>query len=166
MQKNLKSKKKDYFGTVNRDVQIFGQYINESCVHFINKDKINELLSYLLISLNIGFYTKLIKEKKGKKELYPKKLHNLIIETILGKENSEIYKNFFDFQNKIFCFSDNNKLNNEENKVDLDAKEENNQNQNSKENENKIKDFIKNFSDYYIKIIEDLVRKEEKNFFK
>ena len=48
----------------------------------------------------------------------------------------------------------------------MDAKEENNQNQNSKENENKIKDFIKNFSDYYIKIIEDLVRKEEKNFFK
>ena len=164
MPKNLKGKKKDYFGTANRDVQIFGQYINESCIHFINKDKINELLSYLIISLNIGFYSKLIKEKKGKKEFFPKKLHNLIIETVLGKKNSENYKNYFDFQNKIFCFSNNNKLNNEENKVDSNINEEEN-NLNIKENENKIKEFINDFSDYYIKIIEDLVKKEEKKIF-
>ena len=48
MPKNLKGKKKDYFGTANRDVQIFGQYINESCVHFINKDNQSAFLCSFL----------------------------------------------------------------------------------------------------------------------
>jgi len=160
MPKNLKGKKKDYFGTGNPDIKLFGQYINESCVHFINKDKINELLSYLIISLNNGFYNKLTKEKKGKKELSPKKINNLIFENVLGKENSNVYKNFFDFQNKIFSFSKTVNTNNEENKEEL------NMNENSNNSNKEIKDFIKDFSEYYIKIIETLVKKEEKNFFK
>ena len=126
MAKNLKARKKDFFGDGSSNVE--EEYAKEACDHLIEKDKFLEKLSYIFSCFINTFYLKVFQDKnknKGKKkEILFKDKPDLVFDSILGKSTGDKYKDFFDSNSQVFSFVESPKKNFTDSNSNEDKKED------------------------------------------
>jgi hypothetical protein len=105
--KNLKARKKDYFGDGTSNVE--EEYAKESCEHLLGKENSVEKISHIVSCFINGFFNKVLQDKNNKnknkkKEILFKEKPELVFDTILGKGSLEKYRDYYDSNLKIFSF--------------------------------------------------------------
>ena len=171
----LRSKKKALFSGGNV-IEEDGEYIDESCDHFLAKEKSVEVIENLIKNLTKQFYSETVIQQKKNSEYKNRKIvekpikesPQFLFEIIFGKEESNKYYEMYDYEKGKFIIKE---LKNEEAK---NFKEDNNNNNNITNSDNliekeenpeiiKIKqEFFKNtvndFKKMFVSYLEELLK--------
>lgn len=157
----LRSKKKPLFSGSNV-IEEDGEYIEESCDHFLDKEKCIEILENLIFGLSHQFYSELFIKKNNNKS-NNKECLLFLFEVIFGKDLAVKYYDLFKFNEGKFILT--NKDENNEEKKEINNKDDigtnNNDNENEENSKNK-KEFCNrignDFKNIYISYLDKLIK--------
>ena len=166
----LRSKKKELFSGGNV-IEEDGEYIDESCDHFLAKEKSLENIENLIIGFTKQFYSQTIFQQKKNSEYKNRKISEkpikesplLLFEIIFGKDLGYNYYEKFNYEKGKFLVADL-KEKKEENKKEsinednlLDKKEESNI-EDTKIKQDFFKNMVGDFKKMFIFYIENLLK--------
>ena len=170
----LRSKKKALFSGGNI-IEEDGEYIEESCDHFLSREKSVDIIENLIIGLTKQFYSETCIQQKKNSEYKNRKIVEkpikesplFLFEIIFGKDLANKYNEMFKYEkgkfiieslnnekNKEFLEKINNLNNNLENLIE--KKEENNPEE-IKAKQEFFKNIVSNFKKNYIFYLENLL---------
>ena len=156
----LRSKKKPLF-TGGNIIEEDGEYIEESCDHFLEKDKSIEVLENLILGLTKQFYSEIFNKNKSHNE--KKESPMFLFEVIFGKDLAMKYHDLFKLDKGKFEINYNEKI--KEEKKEINNEEKMNNNGEEEEDEEKIKirkEFSHNlgndFKNIFISYLEKLIK--------
>ena len=171
----LRSKKKALFSGGNV-IEEDGEYIGESCDHFLAKEKSVETIENLIIGLTKQFYSETMIQQKKNSEYKNRKIVEkpikesplFLFEIIFGKELASKYHEIFNYEKGKFLIKGINYEKSKENLEEINNLNNNRDNLMEKEEENnpeemKIKqEFFKNivsdFRNNFIFYLEQLLK--------
>ena len=168
----LRSKKKALFSGSNV-VEEDGEYIDESCDHFLAKEKSVEIIQNLIIGFTKQFYSQTIIQQKKNSEFKNKKIIEkpisesplFLFEVIFGKDLGNKYYEMFKYQKGKFIIKglkendENNILNNVNNTDDLVEKKEEVDPKDIKIKNDFIKNIITDFKKMFMSYLETMLKK-------
>lgn len=166
----LRSKKKALFSGSNV-IEEDGEYIDESCDHFLAKEKSVENIENLIIGLTKQFYSQTIVQQKKNAEFKNKKMIEkpiaesplFLFEIIFGKDLANKYYEMFNYQKGKFIIKglkeedENSRLNN--NNEDLLEKKEESSPEEIKIKQEFVKNIVNDFKIMFISYLETLLKK-------
>jgi hypothetical protein len=171
----LRSKKKALFSGGNV-IEEDGEYIDESCDHFLAKEKSIEIIENLIIGLTKQFYSQTIIQQKKNSEYKNKKIIEkpiyesplFLFEIIFGKDLANKYYEIFDCEKGKFIIKglDEKKehannlysLNNNTNEDNLIEKKEESNPEEIKIKQEFFKNIVNDFKKMFIFYLEELIK--------
>ena len=168
----LRSKKKALFSGGNV-VEEDGEYIDESCDHFLAKEKSVENIENLVIGFTKQFYSQTIIQQKKNSEFKNKKIIEkpitesplFLFEIIFGKDLAYKYYNMFKFKKGKFVIEgleekdENSILNSMNNYGDLREKKEENISEDIRIKQEFTKSIVNDFKKMFVSYLETLLKK-------
>ena len=167
----LRSKKKALF-TGGNVIEEDGEYIDESCDHFLSKEKSIEVMENLIIGLTKQFYSQTIIQIKKSNEYKNKKIVEkpikesplFLFEIIFGKELANKYYDIFNYEKGKFIIEGlkdaekkENKEENKNNEITAENNEENAQEE-LKIKQEFFKNIVNDFKKVFITYLEKLLK--------
>ena len=154
----LRSKKKPLFSGSNV-IEEDGEYIEESCDHFLDKEKCIEILENLISGLLHQFYSEIFIKKKSNNN---KDCLLFLLEIIFGKDLASKYYDLFKLDEGKFIFTNkggNNEEKEENNKKDISINNNENKNEENTKNKKEFGNRIGNdFKNIYISYLDKLIK--------
>ena len=164
----LRSKKKALFSGGNI-IEEDGEYIEESCDHFLSKEKSVDIIENLIIGLTKQFYSETCIQQKKNSEYKNRKIVEkpikesplFLFEIIFGKDSAIKYNEMFKYEKGKFIIESLNneiKINNLNHNLEnlIEKKEENNPEE-IKAKQEFFKNIVSNFKKNYIFYLENLL---------
>ena len=164
----LRSKKKALFSGGNI-IEEDGEYIEESCDHFLSKEKSVDIIENLIIGLTKQFYSETCIQQKKNSEYKNRKIVEkpikesplFLFEIIFGKDSAIKYNEMFKYEKGKFIIDSLNneiKINNLNHNLEnlIEKKEENNPEE-IKAKQEFFKNIVSNFKKNYIFYLENLL---------
>ena len=168
----LRSKKKALFSGGNV-IEEDGEYIDESCEHFLAKEKSVEIIENLIIGLTKQFYSQTIIQQKKNSEYKNRKIIEkqinesplFLFEIIFGKDLANKYYEIFDYEKGKFRIKGinekkeiNNFYSNNTNEDNLIDKKEENNPEETKIKQEFFKNIVNDFKKMFVFYLEELIK--------
>ena len=168
----LRSKKKALFSGGNV-IEEDGEYIDESCDHFLAKEKSVEIIENLIIGLTKQFYSQTIIQQKKNSEYKNRKIIEkqinesplFLFEIIFGKDLANKYYEIFDYEKGKFRIKGinekkeiNNFYSNNTNEDNLIDKKEENNPEETKIKQEFFKNIVNDFKKMFVFYLEELIK--------